>query len=730
MRLNGHRVLGAPNARIAIQSESFGFAAAPHLEIAKTQIRLLTAYRNPLVALVGGIFAPVGAVLLAVWLVLVKRPERIGTALATGFWWFGNGISLAARRPKLSAQQRAGIKSLRVLFATREDIQRSIRAKVEQPAAIAEANLEATDETPRFFVSGGLWWLIAIAAVSWQFWPKGIALSGGGVLPLGSSLADLFSRAGASWQHSGFGTPVPSDPFNWVLFALGAITFWAPTLSVTILVFLVKPLAFASAWLLLSLVTRRRSLLALGALIYAFWPALTTAQQEARLGTVIALILLPLFVFTLARILQFGASPRRSVQTWTWVGTSALLAAVISAGAPSLTPLLAAVILLLAIYRFKRIGYLIWLPVPLLVMWLPIGWNLVVGQLKPLALLTDPGVPVVTPHVSTWQLLLGTAPAGLFSQWVVLLGAVPLAIAALATVSRRSLNALLLWLALLAAVASAAVLNSVWFRQQLPVGSGTSSITNLGSPYALVGLAGLICAVLAVIALDSSPLPLRAVGAVLLTAVVLVQSAQFTLRSSNLSWNDGSTMPALVLAQAAVNPGTRVLELEPQPASDDRNLVTATLVSGSGIKLQDVSNAYNYSLPARQHSDSRYRQLAQVVANLVSGNGTDLSHYRGIDYVLISKSPDSAQLAASMDTVAELEPVGITDYGHLYRNKASQFVKREDTWDWSVTKQVQVAVLALFAMLAIPTRRRVGTGQARDEEELDAFDGGFEGEAF
>ena len=119
------------------------------------------------------------------------------------------------------------------------------------------------------------------------YWPKAEGLIGGAALPLGQSLQHLFARAGASWQFSGFGIAAPSDPFGWVLFALGSLTFWAPSLAVTLLIFLAKPLAYAAAWRLLSLVSKRPAVLALGAMAYALWPALSVAQQQARIGTLV-----------------------------------------------------------------------------------------------------------------------------------------------------------------------------------------------------------------------------------------------------------------------------------------------------------------------------------------------------------------------------------------------------------------------------------------------------------
>lgn len=736
MRLAGNRVLASPNARVALAAGGDGatvtLARVSPLQQAQAQIQLFSGYHNPSFTLLGGLLAPLIAALSALVFLAAKRPERIGVTLTAGFWWFFNGIALLAKRPRLDSGQRSGLGALKTLFATREDRHRATQSGIEVPAAIAEANLEDTANRVSFARSGGYWIMLALAAVSWQFWPRDIAISGGGLAPLGDNLAHLFSRAGASWQQLGFGVAAPSDPINWVLFGFGLVTFWAPTLGVTLFVFVIKPLAFGAAWRLLTLVSNRPWLLTTGALTYTFWPALTAAQAEGRIGTSVALVLLPLFLFTLARILQFGASPRRSVQTWTWVGTGALLAAAISAGAPSLTPLVALVILLLAIYRFKRIGYLIWLPVPLLVMWIPLGWYLTVGQAHPMLLFTEPGLPNPTGDFSLIQLLLGTPTTGWFAQWVSYGTIVPLVVALAATFSRRSLNAMWLWLALLASVASAYVFNQLTFPVRGINSDGAAFGDSLGTPLPLVGLAGLITAVLLVMALDAARPAWSRIGGWLTLLVSFVLAAQVMLQPSGLVWSNGSQMPALVQAQSAQNPNTRVLVVRSALTAGSTTLIDATLVTGAGATLEDHSVAYDAAVTKLRKSDPRYSQLGDLVANLVAANDANLSaglKKFGLDYILLPNRGDAVAIGSALDTVAQLEPVGTTQYGRLWRVRSSELSHAANGWDWSVTKQVQVGVLALFALLAIPTRRRARVS-SNDEQELDAFEGGFESEAF
>ena len=734
IRLAGLRVVGAPAARINLEG-----AALPHsvteaspLTLLKTQIQLATAYAVWPLSLLLGILAPIGALILSLWHLVRKAPERIGATLVAGFWWFFLTPALLAKRHRFTGGSKAAFSALGTLFATSEDVQRARVSRVDQPAAVAEANLESTDETPRFAASGGIWVMLALAAVSYQFWPTNLAAVGGSLLPVGSSLKAIFSAAGASWQHLGFGFAAPSDPVNWVYFVLAAATFWAPNLGISLLVFLAKPLAFATAWRLLSLTTKKRSLITIGALTYAFWPALSTAQLQGRFGTIIAAVLLPVFVFALARILRFGASERRSVQTWTWVGLGGLLAAAISAGAPSLTPLVAALILFLAIYRFKRIGYLIWLPVPLLVLWFPFAMNLVVGQLHPLALLTDPGVPVASSQQPLWLIALGGAGLGPLSGLSPFLLALPIAVGLLGVLGRRSWNSLWLWLAFLTSVAGAWLFNGLTFVQHSLVARVAPERESAGSPLALLSLAGLILAVLVVLSLETASRSWRGIGAGVTALVTAALATQFVVADTPLHFTDGFNMPALVVAQAESNSQTRTLVINPLVSTSSLQMVSATLVQGEGITMSNLSTAYLTALPRLEQQDPRYRHLSEVAANLVAANGSNLraalQKYK-IDYVLVPNGGSAAATGASLDTVAELESVGTTSFGRLWRVVSSGFETHSSGWEWSVTKQVQTSVFAMFALLAIPTRRRTRSG-SKSSGALDAFESDTEGAGF
>ena len=106
-----------------------------------------------------------------------------------------------------------------------------------------------------------------------------------------------------------------------------------------------------------------------------------------------------------------------------------------------------------------------------------------------------------------------------------------------------------------------------------------------------------------------------------------------------------------------------------------------------------------------------------MVADLASANGADLNKIitlAEVGYVLVPdvNSAISAQLAISLDSVQELETVGQTDFGRLWRVREPVAINAEDVSGsfWSITKAVQLTVLIGFMLLALPSinqRKRV-----------------------
>lgn len=746
LRLSGSRVVIADQARVNQFDEK---RKSPRF--ADMQLKLM--YWPLWLALLFAVTVPVLVVIKSLLLLLTKQPEFIGSELAAGIRAFFTSPSILLARRNLTSKQRRALVSLRVLFASREAVKTK---KIEQrhyaqlqgvsnPADSTSATstltvVDAVSSAPKFFASGAGWIAVLLACLSWQYWPSAASVSGPGLLTLGSDWLDLFARTGASWQPLANGFFAPSDAFNWVLLALGSITFWAPSLSIAILVFLLKPLAFAAAWRALTLVTDKFWLLTAGGLIYAFWPSFTAAQSQGRLAALVAHLLLPLFVFALARTLGFAGVKLSRQATWAWLALTALLAAALSAAAPSLAGFVAVAVFGLAIYRYRKLGYLIWLPIPMAVIWAPTVWYLAVGLGHPMALLADPGLPLATPQLSAWRLLLGGVQPDSSSPLVLALSAlgvaVVLAIGLLAPWRSRSSSAFFLWLGLAAAVAAAWAFQQVQFVANGVVGSSTGEAYVNGSPQALLSVAALLAVFLLALALHENSKLLNRAGGFLASLATATGLALYFLTPSQLVFGDARVMPAIVQAEAQQKidgqpKQIRTLVIRPQLSTDKTLNYTATLVTGDGIQQADLSVNYRFTLAKLTQSDAKFAELANIAANLVAANDTSVLSQllkQGISYVLVPNvTAASTEVSNALDSSSQLIRVGTTEFGSLYKvngepTREQQAAANQDASDdyWSITKSVQLGVLLAFFLLAIPTRRRNQT--TAFEDQFDSFD--------
>ncbi|NDE88587.1 MAG: hypothetical protein EB055_01195 [Micrococcales bacterium] len=92
-----------------------------------------------------------------------------------------------------------------------------------------------------------------------------------------------------------------------------------------------------------------------------------------------------------------------------------------------------------------------------------------------------------------------------------------------------------------------------------------------------------------------------------------------------------------------------------------------------------------------------------------------------IGYVLVPKSSANGEIQIALNTAAELDQVGITEFGQLWRVKLANEATSAGGDLWSVTKGIQSAVLVGFILLALPTARgrkqRVSNELAEPEPE-------------
>ena len=720
-RLAGHRVIVAPKAHVkhaglslAGERERGWLGASPKTALRRAAIHLRFAYGRAIWLPFFWLALPLIGALRAVMQISRKRPELIWAEISSALWGFFTVVRRISSRGLRAKTSKLQIRELRSLRASRAAVSSHRRLAQEHEEALdniqaferGEADILTGKVSRGFFATGGLWWFIALAALSYAWWPKAVAVSAQGLIPLSATWWDVFIRAGASYQPIGLGFFAPSDPFAWVLTGLSGLTFWAPSLSITILLFLVKPLAFLGAWKLAAQVTESIWIRVLAGLGFAFWPAVQQAQHEGRLTAIIAGLAAPWLVIALLRVAQIGRMTRSTAQSWTWVANAGLLTAVIGASTPNLVPLILIALALLSIIRIRRFGYLLWVGLPLTAIYGPTFLYYLINVRNPLAVLADPGLAVQSTTAPFFE------AAGL-----IVAGAVA-AVALFALLRKRVFVAFSVWAFVLLATVSAYLISALSFPA---VGVGQAALETVnGSPTALLIAAGLGLVVLAALAVDGIPAQnaRRVIAALTGLLLVIPGLTLAALTPVKVSYSDGRVVPSIAAAEAEQGSNLKLLVLTPSSDSAGNKRLAAELVAGDGVHLDDLSLAYRFSIAAL--AGERYSTIAQLVADLVSANGTPIStrlQSEHLGYVLVpnGSSAELSDLGVALDSVSELETVGATDLGRLWRVREPKAdVAETDDSPWSITKVVQVSVLLGYLLMALPSR----TSRRRGTEEI------------
>ncbi len=724
----GFRVVVVPTARVGHAELSIhnkrdkkwlGGSTKYALAKAANHLRL-SQFPMPL-AFIYWLGLPVICLFQIFWLMFIKRPDRIGFTLRANAWAF---ITFRAR---VRDRHGRSAKTLSSLFASGSQVRS--RARLALELAEQRTNLASFEEQGQpasasnrlsFVAGGGLWIMLALAALSYQFFPIGQAAIGGFALPLSDSWLQLFENTGASFQHIGVGLAAPSDPFNWILLAIGSITFFAPNLALTWLLLLAKSLAFFGAWRLLSLATARNSLRVILALGYAFWPTFSEAQSQGNYPGVIFSIVLPWLLFSLARAARIGlASSVRSIeQNWSWLAASSLLLVVSYASAPSTLVLL---ILLGIIYLAmvpKKVPSLILIPLPVLVIAGPYALFQILSE--PLGLLADPTISFGLAQPELVSSIIGQHP--IFSWCLVGL----IGFSALSLISNVR-SVLLFW-----GFGIAAAIN-LWLVSGIEFSSGglgsillkqTDWVYDSPTPSVMV----FALAVLIPIALWLDSLTRSGVRKVLLflafAGSVIPMMLGYVLGSSLVEYRDSRNLPAIFSAEAQGGSELRMLIINSDGETNTQQF-RAEMVRPNGIKLDSVSTAYRLSAANNDPEYGSKPELAKLVANLVSANGQSLVEpfqKLGIGYVLVPEGIGNGDIQVALNTAAELDQVGTTEFGQLWRVKKVTEIKTDETKAlWSITKTIQLGFLVSFILLALPTARgrkfRASNELAEQEEQ-------------
>jgi hypothetical protein len=220
----------------------------------------------------------------------------------------------------------------------------------------------------------------------------------------------------------------------------------------------------------------------------------------------------------------------------------------------------------------------------------------------------------------------------------------------------------------------------------------------LGSHGLLLALLGSLVLLLA-IGLDrvnNSKLRGSLVSIVLVTVLTSAGWFSFT-NDRQFEFAQDRLVPALVMARSDVDPATRMLRIE---ISEQE--ISTELIWGDGRSQEENSLLYRYFKP---QSDIE-PLVAQLAGSLIAGNPAgieELNQVLGVDFVLLQGAGEKARATrVALDSMTILQPAGETSFGQLWTFVESN--NAPETQDANHSRRdIQLAILAGFALLAIPT---------------------------
>jgi hypothetical protein len=168
-----------------------------------------------------------------------------------------------------------------------------------------------------------------------------------------------------------------------------------------------------------------------------------------------------------------------------------------------------------------------------------------------------------------------------------------------------------------------------------------------------------------------------------------------------ISYSDDRVVPSIIQADVSGGVFWRTLHLESQPETG----LVAQVFSGDGVHLEEISTGYKVSGSSERFLSPDYQELGILVANLASANGAEIFSSLekfGIGYVLLS--PENRELQLALDSTTELESIGVTDFGMLWKVSGITPQQPQPGVDLGLFKLGQLAVLGFFLLLAIPSR--------------------------
>jgi GT2 family glycosyltransferase len=506
--------------------------------------------------------------------------------------------------------------------------------------------------------------LTVIALVAERSLLSASPLTGGQLVPAWGGASGLWSEYLQGFHPAGIGSAASTPPYVVVIALLATLLGGKPWLAVDVILIGCVPLAGATAYLASRRITRFVPARIWAAMAYALLPVGMGAVAAGRLGTALALVLLPVVGMVAARVFTQG---RRRARRAAWAAS--VLVAVVAAFVPLVWLFTAAAMAIgAAVFRRGRPSVVadaaIVAVVPVLLL---LPWSLSLAT-HPAQLFGEAGLQLpglAAPHLAVRSLLLlSPGGPGLPPYWVTA-GLVLAAVAALIASSRTLVLAG--WSVALLGLLAAAALTRV-----VVVSAASGAVVPVWpGPALALAAAGLLVAAAA--AGDALPGRLgggqwRAPGGIALLALCAV----------------ACTAPALAAAswlatgvKGPVRPSAGPVLPEFVSVSSDTGLRLRTLVLRAGPGNQVAYSVLRNSDPLIGASDLPLTVPAQRALNLsvaaltapygggVQDQGRSLARF-GIGYVLMP-APVSAPLARLLDGVPGLRPVSATSQFELWR---------------------------------------------------------------
>ncbi len=680
VRLAGHRVMAVPSARVATDGDGFSGpgrstrgSARRRRQTARraAQLHRRLVYAPPFAVLFHWLSLVPLAVARSLFQLVRKQPGAIGGEFAAAFKTaFGSKIGEGRRR--LKASRRVGWKSIAPLRMPGDEIRRRRSLQRE----IALTYLRGDRDRIQFIASGGVATVLIVALVGFVvFLPVfgAAAVTGGGALPLETTVSGLWSQIGTGFRDLGLGFVGAADPFAAVLAVLGSITFWSPSFAIVCLYLVALPLAALAAWFCAAHLTDRPVLRSAAAVLWVLAPSFLGALNSGMIAPIIAHLLLPWLV------LAGLAAPK----SWSASAMASILFAAVLAVAPSLWPALLVLWLIATVGARRDVVRLIGVPIPALALFAPLIWDQF-QRGTPLALLADPGLPVWRAQVPVVELLLGlpqtglggweslAATVGVTSSVVLLVLAiltVPLVITALASLflpgSYRAVVAVV--------IAVLGFATAVGAGQLALATSGSDAVSIWpGSGLSLYWLGLVGAAVLGLASLPKFAGVPAVISSIAVGVIVLPMALGVLLGTAEVTPGSGRLLPAYVTAEAANSPRVGTLVLAPQADG----ALGATVVHGSGPTLDQQSTLGSTAASA----DSGRSELASIVGNAAAISGADVASRLtalGVEFILLApatpaqSSDDADQITArssnSLNSNPQLTFIGDTFAGRLWQ---------------------------------------------------------------